>query len=113
MTEDELIAACFNDEEITAPYFHPGQRIVCIDDKANSKIDSPRVLQLGQVYTVRAIFDEPIWSAPGWGVFLEGVELTNPVTGEEWPIDPRRFRPVEERETDAESMTKVREPEMA
>ena len=95
------------EEEMTTPYFHVGQRVVCIDAGTNRKLGGPKALKRGKIYTIRAIFEEPFWSAPGWGVFLEGAHLTNPVSGEEWPIDPRRFRPVEERKTDIMSLTRL------
>jgi hypothetical protein len=84
---------------MTRPYFDVGQCVVCIDAKPN-RLGGPRALRCGKIYTIRAIFEEALWSAPGWGVFLEGVQITNPVTGDEWPIDPRRFRPVTDRPTD-------------
>jgi hypothetical protein len=91
---------------MTPPYFHAGQKVVCVDASANQR-GGEKLLTRGKIYTIRAIFQEPGWQAPGWGVYLEGVRIVHPDDGMEWPIHPRRLRPVTERPTNIEIFRKL------
>ena len=84
---------------LTAPHFHAGQRVVCVDATPNRRCDV-KMLYAGQIYVIRAIDVRPGWASPRWGVHLEGISIIHPDNGSEWPFHPKRFRPVTERPTD-------------
>jgi hypothetical protein len=85
----------------TAPTFHVGQQVVCIDAKPDRLIGA-KPLTRGKVYTIRAIEQGPGWRHPGWGIHLEGIWIFYPDEGVEWAFHPRRFRPVVQRPTNIE-----------
>lgn len=88
------------------PYFHVGQRIVCVDTAPN-KLSAEMMLTRGRIYTVRAI-DLGHWKPPGWGLHLDGIELSYPgMDGVAWAFNPKRFRPVGDRPTDIEVFKKL------
>jgi hypothetical protein len=78
--------------------FHPGDRVICIDDSLPSQSNGADFVLLrpryGEEYTVRGIHTEPNIDAQG--VFLEGLENPSIVWADgsehEWPFDARRFR---------------------
>lgn len=84
------------------PHFKVGQRVVCVDAKPNPQAGTgaDKLLVAGRIYVVRAIDARPgRWKSPGWGVHLVGIRHFY-LDDLEWAFHPRRFRPVEERETD-------------
>jgi hypothetical protein len=97
------------------PWFHVGQRILCTDASPNRRcVAMP--LKRGTIYIVCAVeitkwnSARPDWTAPGWGLHLDGLWLFHPDAGCEWPIHPNRFRPVVERPTDIEIFKKLLKP---
>jgi hypothetical protein len=90
----------------TQPHFHAGQRVVCVDASLNRRC-SVKLLSRGKIYVIRAIDKKPGWEAPGWGVHLEGVRIVHPDVGCEWPMKPRRFRPVVDRPTNIDVFKKL------
>src|SRR5262249_41072332 len=90
--------------------FHIGQRVVCVDTSPNRRCSAAKLLTRGKIYTIRAIDSNPGWQAPGWGVHLEGIWIIHPDVGCEWPIHPRRFRPIVDRPTDIEIFRKLLRP---
>lgn len=85
------------------PYFHAGQRVVCIDASPNPRRPGVKLLSAGKIYVVRAAdLGEAFggWKPdPWWGVHIEGVRNLHP-TGVDWAFNPARFRPVTGRPTD-------------
>jgi hypothetical protein len=61
----------------------------------------------GKIYIIRAIERKPAWETPGWGVYLEGIWFIHPDIVSEWPIHPKRFRPVVNRPTKIEIFMKL------
>jgi hypothetical protein len=96
-------------------YFRIGDRILCIDASPNRRC-AILPLARGKIYVVRAIeitkwkSARSDWTAPGWGLHLEGLWIWHPDVGCEWPIHPNRFRPVIDRATDIEIFKKLLKP---
>lgn len=86
---------------MSRPYFHAGQRVICVDAAPNPLESGPGPLVAGRIYVVRAIDVGFTGRPPGWGVHLHGVQLRYPDAEDvPWPFHPRRFRPVTQRPTD-------------
>jgi hypothetical protein len=89
------------------PWFHVGQRIVCVDSRINPKGYPKKLLGAGQIYEVRAVDQRPGWKAPHWGVHLKGIVIFYPNSDFEWAMNPNRFRPVVERPTSIKSLEEM------
>jgi hypothetical protein len=92
---------------IGRPWFHVGQRIVCVDASINPKGYPQKLLTAGKIYEVRGIDQTPGWKAPHWGVLLEGIWIAYPDGRSEWAMHPRRFRPIIERPTNIDVFEKL------
>jgi hypothetical protein len=73
----------------SAPTFHVGQQVVCIDATPN-RLTGTKSSTRGKICTIRAI-DHGYWKAPGWGVHLEGIWIFYPDDGVEWAFNRKRF----------------------
>ena len=82
------------------PYFHAGQRVVCVDALSNRLAPRCKPLVAGKTYVIRAIDVNGGWKWPWWGVHLEGIRHLYLDGTMEWAFHPGRFRPVTERQTD-------------
>lgn len=91
--------------------FHPGQRVICINDDPLSYHGAPsnndlRGLKKGRIYVVRwcGIFYHEI-VGPHAGVLVEGIVRIH--QGRDYPFAIGRFRPVVETKTDISIFTKI------
>lgn len=87
--------------------FRVGQKVVCVDDER--PIIRIRPVIRGNVYTIRAVGEEPYYTGEYW-VLLEEVRNSARDDLGELAYRTTRFRPIVERKTDISVFTRMLKP---
>lgn len=86
--------------------FYRGQKVVCVREAEDVP---PNCFggKVGQIYTIRALLEDPIFGGVD-GIWLEEiVNPNNPFWQDEWGLDIRRFRPAVNHKTDISVFKKM------
>jgi hypothetical protein len=104
-----------SEDQGSAPVFHVGQKVVCVDDRCHgrylppgfSSVPNLHGLTAGRVYTVRRV--GYIAGSDVFSIWLQEIirptKLIFGITHDELPFAAARFRPLVERKTDISIFT--------
>jgi len=87
--------------------FRVGQKVVCIRGPFGCYVEGKKQPNMGELYTIRAIYTDVLRPQYGVGLHLEEIENPTSLDGKEPGFYSSRFRPVVERKTDITVFTEI------